>query len=839
MEGFSAYLKSTYLTYKESTQKSLQWVAGKAKDLGYPLNNGVIDTKGIVECARWVADHGPPKTIPYSFAVALNYAISIRTIHGGLRAGIDLRSDARHRHFIDVLKKVRETLSSLMDSKVAKAAGIQADPAITLSNQFAELEVEEPSEEFLRAPDISLPPIKNRFEIERDPLEEALIAIDLILEDYKSFRTVIRECWQEYRKGSKDLIEISIMTNTAMDLTRRFEADAKGLFDECGGLSTVLKQYYKNRSTDASLASGASENESSSNAHEMAEPFLDSTFSGLEEFLNSIKDGSLPVIDAAKEGPAPLPNLPVSRSSDPTVVEAKRTADETFLKAMLLDFYVVAIKMKRILPEDELTRGLRTIFETKKPSLWVLFALQVYLDINSIFGEDVAQGYWDAYRFAMSIHRSIAANFKHFQSIQCDPWPHSKDLALQQIQTDIEKVFDDDLVKQRKNQLGLSDAIPGTFNTHWKSHPVRCGLIGYNIRMRYQELSVLFEAKWQTIYYTYILYYSLRVQNLLRTPWEDMEALLELQPQLDLKRRASTLEDVLLRVGTDLGVSASVAGADRRLGSRISIVDERTQHIRLQEFNTIALMFKKRFCDDDGRIDFTEEDLVKILSKAVPVPSKAKKTSKTNNKSKKSKGGKKAKKVEAPKDERPTIPQLLQTLREKLVAEKSSSDFDYLDFSRLCWLLLKRLRPKVEHELIMHLGMDYLEHDHLPFICLAILNRGYEAKTERDPSGRALFIRARDCYTAFTNEKGSNIVNPAESRGFDPANDHVAVFNSRFDKGGEYVKMMKEPGDKQDKHHAWARQVTDRKMDELVGAFGSSGPELKRILQERLFGDAR
>ena len=619
-------------------------MVGKAKDLGYSLVKGVIGTKGILDCAQWIANHGPKNSVSYSFAVALNYAIAIRTSHGRVRSGKDLKSDERHQYFLGILEQVRETLSSLMDTKVAKAAGVHIDSAITLSNKFAQLEVEEPSEEFLQAPDVFLPPIKACFEEERDSREEALLAIELILEDYKSFRTVIRECWQEYHEGARDLIEISVMTNTAIDLARRLEADAKVLIDECGGLSTVFRQYCENSGDKVPLARAEPEDQNDFSVHELGEPFLGSTFTILEVFIRAIREDSLPITDASKEGPGALPELHKSQPFDPALAETKQKADEAFLHSMLLDFYIVTTKMKPILPEDELTRGLRVIFETKKLSLWVIFALQVYLDINYVLQDDLARGYWDFSKFAESVHVSINRNFELFQDIPCDPWSFSKDEALQQIQFDIRKVAEDNILRQRKNQLGLSAALMGGSNSHWKSHPIRCGLLAYNIRMRHQTLSVQFESKWQTIYYTYTLYYALRLQNLLRTPWKDMEALIKVQPQIDLSGRARTLSDLVIRVSTDLGWSARVAASDRRIGSRIPIVDQCDQHIRLQERNSVALMFKKRLCDNDGRTNFTEEDLVDILSKAVPVTNRKIQKSEKSDKNEKSKKSKKNKK---------------------------------------------------------------------------------------------------------------------------------------------------------------------------------------------------
>ena len=151
--------------------------------------------------------------------------------------------------------------------------------------------------------------------------------------------------------------------------------------------------------------------------------------------------------------------------------------------------------------------------------------------------------------------------------------------------------------------------------------------------------------------------------------------------------------------------------------------------------------------------------------KAVSVPSKRSKKNKKNKSS---------------NDERLTIPKLLQTLRAKLVDEKSSSDFDYLEFNRLCWQVLEQVQPVCEPGLIVKDGRE----GHLPFMCLTILSKGFEAILDGDRSGRALFVKAGNCYAAFIRDNGSNILDAAPRRGFDPEYDSVAVFNSRFDKDG-------------------------------------------------------
>ena len=79
-----------------------------------------------------------------------------------------------------------------MPSTNTQVADSAAD---SLSNRFEALNVEESSNEFLRAPDISkiTPPYTAdaQYEAERDSMEEAYLALKLILEDYRKFRTVV------------------------------------------------------------------------------------------------------------------------------------------------------------------------------------------------------------------------------------------------------------------------------------------------------------------------------------------------------------------------------------------------------------------------------------------------------------------------------------------------------------------------------------------------------------------------------------------------------------------------------------------------------------------------
>ena len=366
---------------------------------------------------------------------------------------------------------------------------------------------------------------------------------------------------------------------------------------------------------------------------------------------------------------------------------------------------------------------------------------------------------------------------------------------------------------QRMKGLGFSGSS-NKANQDLKFHPIRCGLIAYSFKMRYQELGVQFENSWHGILYTYHLYYILRLKDLLQGPWEDMEALIKAQPQLDLSRRGATSGlGAMQLIASDLGVSSRIYASSRISTSKTPITDERVQHIRLRERWSLTLMFKPRSCSDDGRTNFTEDDLEAVCSKAVS----------TNEHNKPKKG------------KRPTIPQLLRNLSAAMVAENTSSNFDYLEMNRLCWQLLFKLRPECDPSLKAKLGQDYLPEDHLPFITLAI--QKYDLSDNFGPKAKMLWMKAGKQCEAFRRESGSTILDAEIRGGFDPANDVVEAFNAHYDRDSEHKVLLKGPGNKSDKYLAFALSVAEKEMDKYL-AGNPRAPEIKRHLLAGLLQNA-
>lgn len=204
--------------------------------------------------------------MPASFVATLNQAIFVRREHGiQLSAYLpaivkNQAANERHDHFIGVLERVREVLRPRMPSEVVDDSYNNKPPAAekpagvmeSLSNKFDRLELYEPSEEFLRALDVTPAatettetPSDADFEAERlQDTAEAFLSFHLLLHVLNKLRTVISQTWAGYQQGSFDLVAASIITNTAIDIAHRMEEDLQPIMERFGGAERMLQTFF-------------------------------------------------------------------------------------------------------------------------------------------------------------------------------------------------------------------------------------------------------------------------------------------------------------------------------------------------------------------------------------------------------------------------------------------------------------------------------------------------------------------------------------------------------------------------------------------------------------------
>ncbi|KAL1963061.1 hypothetical protein VTN77DRAFT_8707 [Rasamsonia byssochlamydoides] len=810
----SDFLTSSYLQYKADTNAVASWLATTAKKCGYAPdlltgNSGkqqqqqqpsgrlkgrarkeareaakrsqggsttsikppgqlptyTIAIKDFISLAEYIASYRrPPVRVPASFVTALNRAIEVRREHG-----IQLSShlpeiskkqaaDERHNYFIEVLECVREVLrprmpSELLADSLSEPSGDQpASVMDRLSNKFDRLELYEPSEQFLQAPDVTpatdtaTPPDAN-YEAERlQDVEEAFLSFQLLLHDLNKFRNVISQTWAGYRQGLFDLVSASLMTNTAIDIARRMEEDLQPTLEKHGGAERMLQVFFLALCMEHGEDQGYREqpgDDMNFRMYNAAEAIFCNTYQLLSAFSRLVDDWHIPEYKPGFYGKYD----PFSDRSKKTARE-KYQEDKIVLLEILPEFSVLCKGTDRVPAEDELTRGLRMMFKTHKIPLWLVFAAQVFLDIHHVLREDIDRGFSDLCTSASLISASIEETLKFHAKLRVETWPPSNDRVLRDILDRINGLVNTDPIQKAKRRLGRSAGEPFKL---MKQHPVFCGLWAYSLKALFQEVGVVFAGAWGSIMYTAHLYNAVRQEKLLHRPWKDMELVSGLQEaNIFVGSRPKTPEDYLKRFALSMGYSASSFARNKRGGP---LEASKTGPKGMVELAPVAQMFKARYCHGSGQTELTRQDLEKILAKSnwetekwelepkngAPKPGDDFVVLSRNEAAARKRW----------QDHRQlSATQLLESLRNALQGETLEFNFDYLMMHRFCWRLLRQLREDCDQGLRNIYGPGYLERENqLPFTVGYI----FMAATNTQRLGNQLFKNVKKNSTVVTS----------------------------------------------------------------------------------------
>ncbi|RAL09412.1 uncharacterized protein BO97DRAFT_458229 [Aspergillus homomorphus CBS 101889] len=158
--------------------------------------------------------------VPRKLITRLEGAIECRRKHGQKIQGADQGSDQRHQQ--------------LMATEPAAAP----DERFTAQekNQFEGLEVHEPSESFLNAPDAPRPAPEVRYEAEPPrTLADAKFALRLILEDIGAMHRFVAAQWGYYRRNATRIEAVVLASETAVSLVSQLVAEAEEIFQPFHG----------------------------------------------------------------------------------------------------------------------------------------------------------------------------------------------------------------------------------------------------------------------------------------------------------------------------------------------------------------------------------------------------------------------------------------------------------------------------------------------------------------------------------------------------------------------------------------------------------------------------
>ena len=470
---------------RKKAKKATQGSPASSKDPSSPADapRYTIKVKDFITLAECIAQFTEPAVkVPLALVKSLNRAIELRRQHNewsrgsaGSELPIDVEdSNKSHSYFLGILESTRKILQGLMPSEMhsnllpqpsSKASsqvesGTSSDAQI--SNIFENLDIQEPSPEFLDAPDVER---ATRTDTVGEPIyeaeklcsmEEQYTAAHCLFQDVKNLRFFLRQLWTCYRDGGLSLVAVSITTNTAIDFVRNMEQDLLHRFPDKSDYESIMRVFYSVQS----LLRGHDPNNRQRSGdllnfevYDLAEAVMFPTYLVLQSLKKIIKPKQAPLY---KPGYFGVRNTGVDW--DTKNAREKFNDDRLVLMEAFPDLMLISmVTSKSTLAEDELIRGIRQMTPENPIPLWLVFAAQCFLDVQHCLGHDVARGFAEVERTAIAIRTSIKENLHFHASLRVETWPRQNDYQFSATLTVIEQYILNDLVADKMKSVRLGD----------------------------------------------------------------------------------------------------------------------------------------------------------------------------------------------------------------------------------------------------------------------------------------------------------------------------------------------------------------------------------------------
>ncbi|PYH81313.1 hypothetical protein BO82DRAFT_336425 [Aspergillus uvarum CBS 121591] len=772
------FMTSSYLQYKSDTDTVATWLVATAKSCGFPVDTlgasanttsppsteptgpskrlkgkarklareaatkaassgshsttsqnakHILALKDFVDLAEYItASTKPVVRVPASFVTVLDRAISVRREHGNkARAkrptSLEAReSSDRHEYFIGILEHVRQALQprisgeNIEDPLTDNSLNHRAD---NLANRFEGLEVHEPSDAFLQAPDVTIPaPAAGKSEVNYEAerlrdYEEVFFAFSLLLQDLRNIRAVIARTWKEYKLRTFDLVAVSLMTNCAIDFARHLEEEIQALLNEHGGSTALLVGLYEgicDMVGDDPTHRERPGDPLNFRTYHIAESLFIPAYVSLNSFH--------PLVDGQSFLPCREKSFATcDRASDWAQKSArdKFEEDNRVMSEVLSEFVYLHLLLPQPEPhEDEITRGIRKMLDTHQIPLWLVFASQIFLDIHHCLEGDVVNGFADLTNTAKCIQSSIELNQEFFADLRIVTWPEQYDARIQRFLEFLTAWVDSDFTQPAKERHQVWRPSDSFKLMKW--HPLFCGILTYYVKARFQDFAMAFQGTWGAIMYTAHLYNALQQEGLLTRHWADMELVLSWHKEIFVGAPPCQRPDFLKQYSLCIGCSAAAFARNRRDSARLP--ESKAGPRRMKPVAPVSRMFFSRHCEGLAPSGFSGSDLETILSRSA-MGKKDEQQDGSCSTQRGTRSGRSKPPTKRRSARQLTIVELLETLRDTVHNEAPEFTFDYLALHRNCWRLLRMVRDMCDPHLRRVHGADYLEDEtELPFL---------------------------------------------------------------------------------------------------------------------------
>ena len=441
-----------------------------------------------------------------------------------------------HRYFVRILEQVREILRPRKQAPLQPRNGDRKESVRNqnLANTFETLHVEEPTDKVRdqRAD----PSTTNQTKDLQSPgkihdvmslHDEVLVASILFLQDIERFRHHTRSIWSEVRKGAIALETASLLTNTAMELIQgstEEDLDLIRKWDDAPSESDLIHWVYAHTCQEINKREKPDDlinMETYKEAERISWPvqcMLDNWMRRLEFHRLSM-----------------MRQKPLVSSKDHWQMEPreKLEEDERFINCFASEVHNAGILQVPFPPAiDEVSRALGEVHKTKKIPLWLVFAVQLVLDIKGVLRKDIQTGFNVMQDTGHRVKSVVQTHFRTARGLlwRKETWHSNNDGQILRLIGFVAEWVNADIItvtlkRHSKQDIEKAGIEPAPF---WllKNHPLLCGLMVYYMNISIRELGISVSNAYDTILSASHLYNAAKQSGLLSQPWPDMEYLI-------------------------------------------------------------------------------------------------------------------------------------------------------------------------------------------------------------------------------------------------------------------------------------------------------------------------
>ncbi|KAI4915341.1 hypothetical protein J4E85_010466 [Alternaria conjuncta] len=615
------YQRSSCLAPPQSTPQPAKRLKGKARkeaqkaaaaSANTPADTYRINVGEFVPMAEAIAKKVPKVEVPGALSKLFDRAIQARekaaTWFKQSHSDTVLdESNQTHAHFVEILRNAADILQPLVKESVPRAQRKEpsqksdVDTLREMKNTFSSLAVDpenaaeeaEPEDELEEEPTPrrddsmeSLPPV-NPVEIQQDESEiesEFFFAIQSFITNIHELRDIVQEVWFSYKDGKVDLVNASVIANTAIDLVRHAESE----FD----LTLVRPKKYPQKNypvwvlpalllisqhpdiidpsdfMDFLFPSGLM----MPGSHACSQVYwcMWPVYAGLKYYLEAIRISKKPKTDI------PI----VAKSAFNPVGGVHKDTYRTLELARM--FRHTTSRHGETIAMDEVSRGMAHMFKHRQIPIWTTFGIQILLDIQDILTKDHLHDPFD--ELNVRVDREVAMK-EALERSWIQPFPTEGHAA--------------DIRKDMATDLTYTKAVADDPCETLKPNPIRCGLLMYDAYLQLNTSGYQLERALGQICMMTHLYVATKLLHPESPVWPDMEYLIHQQDEARLffGGAPQTLGESLRKVYLMVGRTASDAAREPR-GKKTSKTLKEMRKLRdgrwLQEPSILAPIFLER-----------------------------------------------------------------------------------------------------------------------------------------------------------------------------------------------------------------------------------------------------